>query len=77
LRRTGLLVAHHYNYSQPVDAAAGVFVASRFSPSASVRHTPTYTQKEKEEEFDLLLLFFFFFVFLSKAQFSEQHTVER
>jgi hypothetical protein len=70
LRRTGLLVAHHYNYLQPVDAAAGVFVASHFLPSASVRHTPPY---KKEKELDLLLSFFF----LSKARFSEQHTIER
>ena len=36
-----------------------------------------HKRKKKKEEFDLLLFFFFFFVFLSKAQFSEQHTVER
>jgi hypothetical protein len=61
-----LLVAHHYNYEQPVDAAAGVFVASRISSSASVRHTPTYT-KEKERRTRSSSFFFFFFVSFQSA----------
>ncbi len=38
--------------------------------------TLPHIQKKKKEELDLLL-FFSFFLFLFKAQFSEQHTVER
>ena len=73
LRRTCLSVAHHYYfYELPVDVVAGVFVASRFLPSASVRHTSTY--KKKNEELDPLR-FFFFFLFLSK-EYSLNSTLE-